>query len=420
MDKRIMIAASVAITLTGCVVEDENNATENVATNNATTNNATTNNATTNNATTNNATTNNATTNNATTNNGTDGWSTSTHPCAGNRTDALWCDDAQTCFVGCGTTTTGVGLFTTTDGGQNWSALTTTPADFFAAARVNSISRSEGTLYVAGDLPNSAAVVSVDDSGAVAEVFTRGATVDFSFTPGNFRRAMNGRAIAESLTGVDLVYREMDGGDPTDSWSTGRGFWSDGDPDDVPNGLQILDLEVYDGQFYGAGANINQPPTVFLPAWDQSEFDFQIVRLATGIGEFDGEMWGIDVNADGISVGGVDQNRDVGKVYSIATAEDATDAANWTEFDVASVLADEATWVTDVCRASGNVVIATGRQSAEGWGFVLRSEDGGETFTDITPYDESGNSEFEDVSRCQVVDNGIIVAGKDGLFARYF
>ena len=48
-----------------------------------------------------------------------DSWSVFAHPCAGNRTDALWCDDAQTCWVGCGTTTTGTGLYVTFDAGAN-------------------------------------------------------------------------------------------------------------------------------------------------------------------------------------------------------------------------------------------------------------------------------------------------------------
>ena len=54
-------------------------------------------------------------------------WNEYIHPCIGNRTDALWCDDASTCFVGCGTTTNGQGMYTTADGGENWDSLTTSP-----------------------------------------------------------------------------------------------------------------------------------------------------------------------------------------------------------------------------------------------------------------------------------------------------
>ena len=38
-------------------------------------------------------------------------WTATAHPCDGHRTDALFCDDADHCFVGCGTTTIGKGLY---------------------------------------------------------------------------------------------------------------------------------------------------------------------------------------------------------------------------------------------------------------------------------------------------------------------
>lgn len=348
-------------------------------------------------------------------------WAMTAHSCVGNRTDTLWCDDDQTCFVGCGTTTTGnIGLFQTTDGGATWAAPTTNPAGFFDSARVNTIWRDDaGTLFVGGDLPNSAGVVALDSAGALTPVFTRGATVDLSFTVGNFRRAPSGFAIAESLTGVDLVQREMDGGDPTDSWTTGRGFWNDGDPDDVAAGVQILDLEVYNGEFWGVGSRISDPPMVFSPKWLAGDFDFGITPLSEGLGEFNGELWGIDVNADGVAVGGVDQARNVGKVYTLSTGGDPTDIASWTEFDLDGIFPGNTTWVTDVCRATGNVVYATGRESSQGWGFVLRSPDGGANWEDITPYDDMDNSVFDDVSRCHALSDGVIVAGADGLFARF-
>jgi hypothetical protein len=131
-------------------------------------------------------------------------------------------------------------------------------------------------------------------------------------------------------------------------------------------------------------------------------------------------MWGIDVNADGIAVGGVDQNRDVGMIYTIGTDADATDASAWNAFDVSDVFPDASTWVTDVCRTTGGVVYATGRESAQGWGFILRSDDGGQTFTDITPYDADGESLFDDISRCQAFGEGIIAAGAGGMFVRNF
>ena len=69
-------------------------------------------------------------------------WSVYEHPCSGNRTDALHCDDARVCFVGCGTTTNGRGLFVTYDGGESWAPLEASPPTFLEEARVNDISRS--------------------------------------------------------------------------------------------------------------------------------------------------------------------------------------------------------------------------------------------------------------------------------------
>ncbi len=442
---RFTIAAAAASGLVACGTNNgetnngsSNNGSSNngtVASNNGTagsnngttagTNNGTT--AGTNNGTT--AGTNNGTTagtNNGTTagtNNGTTtgtAWTIRTHTCVGNRTDALWCDDMNTCWVGCGTTTNGEGLFGTTDGGQAWSAATTTPANFFDTGRVNSISRSaDGNLYIGGTFANSAAVVALDGAGALTEVFTRSNQIDFSFTVGQFRRNADGWAIAESATGTGIVYREGDDAEPTDSWSTGYQFWADNEADDVPNGVQILDLETYDGGFYGVGSLINQPPTVFLPDWTAGSFDFHIVQLAAdGLGAYDGELWGIDVDAGGIVVGGVNQDADQGVIYAIDLASDATDPSAWTMTDVSSVIPNQTTWVTDVCR-DDQTIYAVGRESSEEWGFVLMSNDGGATFSDITPYEMNGESPLPDVSRCQIVDGTLVVAGAGGLFATY-
>ncbi len=346
-------------------------------------------------------------------------WTVSAHPCVGNRTDALWCDDDQTCFAGCGTTTTGFGLFATTDGGATWSAPATTPGGFFDTGRVNDIWRgATGSLFISGEFPNSTAVVAMDAAGMISEVYTRGNMVGNSFTVGNFRRASNGYAIAESLNGSGVLTREMDGGDPTASWTSAR-FWADGDADDTAFGVQILDMAVFNDQFWAVGSTISQPPIVFTPKWVAGDFDFGIVPLVSGLAAFDGEMWGIDVNADGVVVGGVNQGRDVGMIFTLTSGDDETDATAWKSFDVSTLFAGAKTWVTDVCRAPNNVVYATGRESAQGWGFVLRSADGGTTFTDISPYDSTGNPVFDDVSRCQSFSDGVIVVGAGGMFARF-
>ena len=409
-----------------CGGTTEENNEDNSTTNNSTVNNQTT---PTNNQTTpaNNQTTpaNNQTTpaNNQTTpanNMSSSAWAVSAHPCAGNRTDALHCDDDSTCYVGCGTTTTGRGMFVTTDGGATWSSVTSTPAGFFDSGRVNDIWRSPDNdlLYVSGEFNAGFRVVSLDRAGTVGEVFKKGNTVDFSFTAGNYRRNAEGRQIAESLTGVGIVYKEMDGGDPQESWETGYGFWQD----QYPNGVQILDMDVHDGKFYAAGSTISQPPMVFLPGWE-TEFDFDILALVDsgGLSAYSGEMWGIDVNDDGVTLGGVNQSAGRGVVYSYSFASDApmNDRTSWTMVDLISLFPDNSTWIQGVCRGPSNLVYAVGRESREGWGIVLRSTDGGQTFEDISPYtDGASKSDLEDMYRCHVTsDGGVIVTGTGGQFA---
>ncbi len=347
-------------------------------------------------------------------------WAVFAHPCVGSRTDALHCDSAEDCFVGCGTTTVGRGLFLTADGGETWDVPSTTPANVLDDARVNDITRSaDGMLYVSGEIAGDTNVVSLDSSGNLAEVWNRRSTVDFSFTAGSFRRNSDGFSFVESSTGVDILYRSDDSGDPATSWSTARGFWNDGDEDDVPSGVQMLQLDEHDGVFYGAGSRINQSPMAFIWDGSTSDPDFDIIELAAdGLSAFEGEMWGIDVNDDGIVVGGVNQDDDFGVIFTHPGTGD-TAASTWTRYDLRSVFPDDTTWVEGVCRGDG-VIYAVGRESISGWGFVLRSTDEGATFEDISLY-EDGESDtaFPDLTRCYATETGVVVTGGDGVFAVY-
>lgn len=354
----------------------------------------------------------------------TSNWKVMSHPCAGNRTDALHCDDDSTCYTGCGTTTSGRGMYVTTDGGVTWNPMSTTPDEFLNASRVNDIWRSpdDGLLYVAGDHSVSFGVVSVDDSGTIGEVFKRGNTVGFGFTPGNFRRGSSGRAVVESLTGVDLVYRNADSDDPSESWLDGSDAVSG-----ARGRLQTLDLDVVGDDFYGCGSTIADTPRVYLPAWDaDSEYDVEVMNLVDpeGLAAYNGEMWGIDADESGVVVGGVNQAAGVGMVY-VFNAEGGlapNDLANWSEFRVSKVptLTGKATWVQGVCR-SGNTIYAVGRESREGWGFVLRSQDAGESWEDISLYEGGASkSSLADAYRCHVTSTGgVIIAGSGGQFAVY-
>lgn len=326
------------------------------------------------------------------------GWSISEHPCFGNRTDTLWLDDADTAWVGCGSTTSGYGLYLSTNGGGSWAAPTTDPAGYFDDFRVSSVSRSaDGLLYVAGT-GSGDRVVSLDTASTPMTVSTAfesmGQTWN-SFHVGTFRRAPDGFAVAESLTGADLAWRQGDDA----SWQDGYGWWTSG------SSFQILDLDELDGDFYGVGSTITQPPHVFVPA-EGSGFAMDPVALDEGS---TGELWGLDADAGGFVAGGVDQERDVGVVFT--TSGDPADPGAWTLLDVSTVAGTDATWIRGVCR-DGDRVVAVGEYSRTSDGLVLSSTDGGATWADQTPL------ESPPLHRCAFAGGTLAIAGAEGFFAR--
>ncbi|MEZ4237454.1 MAG: hypothetical protein R3F59_15170 [Myxococcota bacterium] len=339
----------------------------------------------------------------------TDGWTRSAHPCFGNRTDTMWWDEPDTVWVGCGSTTTGYGLFVSDDRGLTWSAPTTTPNGWFDTMRVDSISRSDdGLLYVAGiQTTGDERVVSLDTTTSpmvVGEVLSAMSQTWNNMQVGTFRRNSAGLAVAESLNGYDVAVRDGDAG----TWFDGYGWWGGG------ASFQILDLAVHDDQFYGCGSTIAVPPQVFLPPpGGQAPGSFQMVpvQLVSGLAEFDGEMWGIAVDDAGVVVGGVDQDRDVGHIF--VSGSDPYDAATWHDVDVSTLIPSDPTWIRGVCR-DGAEIVAVGEYTQRADGLVLHSSDGGQTFTEITP---SGAGPLH---KCQLLaDGALAVTGADGFFGIY-
>jgi hypothetical protein len=196
----------------------------------------------------------------------------------------------------------------------------------------------------------------------------------------------------------------------------------DGDADDVREGVQLLSLEISGEDFYAVGSTISSPNTVFLPKWSETgELDFVIVRLNdSGLGAFSGELWDLDIAGEHIVLGGVDQDAGDGVIYTGLMSEDLTDPSAWRMTRVSSLFPDTATWVSGVCASSDGKLVVVGRESREGWGFVLLSSDRGESFTDISPRGDMGpNPTIPDASRCVIHGDKVLVAGADGLFAVY-
>jgi len=325
---------------------------------------------------------------------GSGGWTVSSHGCFGNRTDAVWFDDANVGFVGCGTTTEGAGLYQTTDGGRTWGLIPS-----LATFRVDSLQRvGSGPLLVGGIGSNNDRVVALADDGSVTTLFASDGTINTSFTVGTYRETPSGRAAAESLNGTDVVYRDAAGAPFTNVGA----WWGDID------GVQILDMEVLGDGFVGVGSRISQPPYIFLPG-PSGDFALEPLVLDDRVR---GELWSVDTDGTTVVVGGVDQDRAVG-LLAVASASAMGAASDWTitTLDEWWTPESQSTWVRGVC-VQGDVIMAVGELSRQGDGIALRSTDRGATFVDVTPV------AAPPLSQCTFKDDGtVVVVGAEGFVA---
>ena len=370
-----------------------------------------------------------------------DGWVANWTPCGGYMVDTLYCDDAQTCYVGCGSDAAGHGLFLTTDGGLSWDIAPDETGALFDDFRVHDVHRDprDGLLYVAGKGDGDIRVVALDTTdGSVTEVYINHPNIDYTMSSANYVRRSDGLELAESLTGGQVVIRRDDAGFRESyadygGWADGDGWWHN---TDYTMNAQVLDLVVVDDQIIGSGSQINVPPAVLLPprTWEfgtDSDGDgsldllWETVSFASeGIGAYDGECWGVAGNADGLAVVCVDQDADRGMAYTIGADWQTTayDPDNWTEtrFDTVVAAATEggrSTWNEGVCRGPGNRVTVVGRDSQTNDGYVAHSEDGGSAWREVTAAVEAAfGGGFGPITRCMYTADHLMVAGP-GLYA---
>lgn len=336
-------------------------------------------------------------------------WTTYTHPCPGlARTDALHRDANGTLWVGCGTGQNGRGLFVSFNGGSNWSQVTTNPSGFISDFRVNTITRGhDGALYVGGVdtvIGSNLRVARLDTSGsmpyAVSATLTATAQVGRQFTVGNYGELSDGRALAESLTGFDKLFR------PNANTPPAASNWT------IPsNSLdQFTQMVVHNDGFYAAGSRINVPPKVFLPPLSPGAQPWELVEVVLDP-SFDGEMWGIAVNNDRVVAVGVDQDSNTGMIF-VSTGNPYS-AANYISHTLPDIIGTggTGTWARGVCMRGDLIVVVGERQPLSGaTGRVMASSNGGASFTNITPA-----APGETVSRCAIAQNGeVIVAGAAG------
>ena len=337
-------------------------------------------------------------------------WVTHSHPCPGlSRTDALHRDPNGTLWVGCVTTQNGRGLFVSFDGGPTWAKVTSNPPELLAEFRVNTITRGhDGALYAGGvdtRIGSNNRVLRVDTRGSMP--FPTTATliatqqVGRQFTVGNYGELSDGRALAESLTGFDKLFR------PSASTPAPASEWTP-----IPSGTldQFTQMIVHNDGFYAAGSRIDQPPKVFLPPRNAGAQPWELVEVILDTG-FGGEMWGIAANNQRVVAVGVNQNQNIGMIY--VSKGDPHDAANYLSHEMPHIIGPggTGTWARGVCMR-GNLIVVVGEiQPLSGaTGRVMASSDGGESFTNITP-----PSPPETVSRCAIAPDGLVtVAGAAG------
>ena len=334
-------------------------------------------------------------------------WEAFSHPCSGNRTDAMWFDDALNGYVGCGSTT-GKGLFHTADGGENWSEILG-PNNILEETRVSSLQRAQdGFLYIAGTGPNGVRVVYLDGANTLQEFFLNNNS-GFSFHVGTFRKATDGRAVSESLTGTDVMY--WPDSDPA-NFVDGYGWWNDTTVGSF--GAQMLDLETYDGKFFAIGSTISQPPYFFYEDSNGmgSEFGLHAIKLSPeGLGDFDGEVNDIAIGSQGNMVlSGVNQTTGIGTIWYNSGSHD--DLSAWTFVDITPLIPETSSNATRFyggCR-EGDLIVSVGDYSQAGGALIVLSKDGGSSWELIEP--EAGP-----LSECQIIDSKVYITGASGLFA---
>ena len=336
-------------------------------------------------------------------------WTVYTHPCVGNRTDTMWFDSTTTGFVGCGSTTSGYGLYSTSDAGATWNVVPSVN-NVLEGMRVSSIQRANnGNLYIAGTGDNNIRIVYLDGSNTLKEYYSKpdtGAQSWQTYQVGTFRLDSNGRGVSESLTGSDVMFWPSENAEP----SSGYGWWNSTEIEG--SGAQILDMEIHNDTFYAVGSTINQPPYFFYESDMTDGFSMEAIKLSgEGLSDFEGEVWdiGIDTNGDMI-LAGVNQGTDVGVLWY--NTGSVINKDNWTMVDIAGITPDipsNSTRLYGACREQ-NLMVAVGDYSQKSEGIMVYSVDGGSNWV----FAEPG---LGPLSRCQVIGSQVYIVGADGLFA---
>lgn len=337
------------------------------------------------------------------------GWTELSQPCGGTKTDALWFDDKNTGFIGCGTNAAGEGLFKTTDGGMSWASQRN-----FMGVRVDDVRRApDGKLYGSGlDSVDGFQVFQIDDAVPTnlkkVGLYKRSNNAFTSVGQGeNIAVTADGQMFVDSLTGTQSAYRAAGAADFTELGT----FLEEGLADPDAASRQMSQVVAFNNRFWAVGSTISEPGVVFVPSkLAGATYHMKAVELQPS--SRDGEMHDLHVWSETSAiVVGFDQSTR----YPFISRLDgeATDPASWTYIDLAdfNINFQGGLWNLHV---QGDRVVVVGQSFPGNDGFVLFSEDRGQSWVDITPLDQNQKPASSLMTNVWMFEDGVILAAAEG------
>jgi len=306
-------------------------------------------------------------------------WSEISGPCFGSGTNALWFDDRDHAFVGCGENADGEGLYTTSDNGATWE-----DHPKFNEVRIMDIRRGpDGVLRGAGiHQLDGYSVWEIDESGALDSVglYTPGNSAFTSVSQAeNVAVTADGQVLIDSLTGSSAAYGSV-GGEFEEVCSLGEDAIED--PDNA-SCYQVRRIVGFDNQFYSVGSLINDPARVHLPSMmPGATYHFTTLELQPETR--DGELLDMHVwSESSMIVAGHNQSTRYPLIY--VADGDPYNLDNWTQIELLDFGIEFEGGINDL-HVSGDTVIAVGELfPTSSGGFVLISHDRGLTWEDVSP-----------------------------------
>jgi len=348
-------------------------------------------------------------------------------PC---RPNALWFDDRQNGFLGCGDKADGAGLWMTTDGGTTWQSQAT-----FSEIRVNDIRRGpDGLLYGAGQfLAGETPVFIIDEDGPQLGVTVLYVWGDQAGTKvgqaENVAVTADGQILIDSLTGTTAAYKAAEGpftelhglgeeqltdlAECTEDSDCGSGICKMAPecPANAPccaqaAAYQVRAIAAHGNRFYGCGSLINDPARVRLPSRAPgATFHFETLVLQED--NEDGELLDMHMWSDTrMIVAGADQSGSQPLIFVLDGDPYSRD--HWTRIDLSD---DGITWdgrAFDIGVAGDRVVIVGEKSPSTKGGFIIASENGGLDWIDVTP--DFGAGKIPVLESVWLFDDGDVLA----------